>query len=771
MVKLLRLNASQFKRLKFDRPLEFREGVTLITGLNEMGKSSVLDAILYALFGRVIRPPGRAKNVDIVAYNEQEATVWLEFEVGAHRFRVVRRVHRTKPSRARLDEVLPNGDLKPLATEARKVTEEVEKLLGGITFDELVSSTVVAQKDLNRLIQQRSDDRRKVINVFLNLDSFNVVLEDLHEERKELEGTGLARPGKLNIEQERLHTLEKELQEFQRREKEIISLTGENAKLTGELEALQTKYVTAKRLQEVLAAYDGVTRRRKELEAQLRIKRHTLETHQNEIANLEQQIQTATRQLEAYAGLNEAEATLTQLPPMLEDIRGLQAKLRDEVAHQNRLEEEVANLQSALAGFDPQALQKLRAGSRKTKPYAAGVILAFLSAFVAYVVALPAVAALLGATGVILAVVLGISVARVSRLAALEGLLGRAELLEGKRKDLEQAKKTVDLVQTQKAALETEILRRCESVSRYAPLLQEQRQKGVLSVAEAMLEEVSQERKTADALSSSLNTLRNQLEGAAQRLDVPSLQADMAQLEQNLATVLLPSLPDGVEFSIELLQKTVEEQEALGRQISSAETQVVANTQRIEENQRFVLEQGDLGTHVEAQQTLVHGLRRRSWIVRNAIEAVEKTAEALRNRVRPGVEQYMAHILPAITAGRYRAVRLDDDYNLQVWDPEAGEFRAKEVFSGGTEDQFLLAMRLAFALALLPEVKGRKPEFLFLDEPLGSADEVRRSGILEYLTTGLAESFKQIFLISHVAGLEEEIPNVVRLEDGRVGGV
>jgi len=29
-------------------------------------------------------------------------------------------------------------------------------------------------------------------------------------------------------------------------------------------------------------------------------------------------------------------------------------------------------------------------------------------------------------------------------------------------------------------------------------------------------------------------------------------------------------------------------------------------------------------------------------------------------------------------------------------------------------------MRLAFALVLLPEVKGMRPEFMFLDEPLGS---------------------------------------------------
>jgi len=88
----------------------------------------------------------------------------------------------------------------------------------------------------------------------------------------------------------------------------------------------------------------------------------------------------------------------------------------------------------------------------------------------------------------------------------------------------------------------------------------------------------------------------------------------------------------------------------------------------------------------------------------------------------------MSHILPIITLGRYKTVQLDEEYRLKVWDYEAGEFKERDVFSGGTEDQFLLSMTLAFALALLPEVKGMRSEFMSLDEPLGSSDEVRREG-------------------------------------------
>jgi len=136
--------------------------------------------------------------------------------------------------------------------------------------------------------------------------------------------------------------------------------------------------------------------------------------------------------------------------------------------------------------------------------------------------------------------------------------------------------------------------------------------------------------------------------------------------------------------------------------------------------------------------------------------------------VKPRVEYYMSVLLPSVTMNRYKAVRLDDDYGLFVWDSEAGEYRPREVFSGGTEDQLLLVMRLAFALALTPETKGTRPEFLFLDEPLGSSDEIRRGEIVQLLKIELAQYFKQVLLVSHVEGLEQDVDHIVRLDAGRI---
>jgi exonuclease SbcC len=102
-------------------------------------------------------------------------------------------------------------------------------------------------------------------------------------------------------------------------------------------------------------------------------------------------------------------------------------------------------------------------------------------------------------------------------------------------------------------------------------------------------------------------------------------------------------------------------------------------------------------------------------------------------------------------------------------DEVAGERRPKNVFSGGTRDQFSLALRLSFALATLPEERGSSPSFIFLDEPIGAFDEERRNALIELLTVGeISESFDQIFIISHFSELEDVFEYKIKMDGGKV---
>jgi exonuclease SbcC len=245
-------------------------------------------------------------------------------------------------------------------------------------------------------------------------------------------------------------------------------------------------------------------------------------------------------------------------------------------------------------------------------------------------------------------------------------------------------------------------------------------------------------------------------------------QLDTATVEKKLKNTLLPPLAEGVEFSPKLLDEASQMRDSLNESVSRVKTQIEESMTRIIELKEFLEENKGLAEQVDEQKRKVLLLQKQLAVVKYSIKGLEQTSESLRNRVKPQVERYMSQILPVITSGRYKAVQLEDDYTVRVFDPEAGEFKPKEVFSGGTEDQLLLAMRLAFALALIPQAKGRNPEFLFLDEPLGSSDKVRREGILALMHRELSQNFKQIFLISHVGDLEAEADTVIEMENGAV---
>jgi exonuclease SbcC len=164
---------------------------------------------------------------------------------------------------------------------------------------------------------------------------------------------------------------------------------------------------------------------------------------------------------------------------------------------------------------------------------------------------------------------------------------------------------------------------------------------------------------------------------------------------------------------------------------------------------------------------------RESLVRERGVEIVSVARRRIVQKVLPATMDYMRRILPTITRDRYHDAQLDaESYKIQVWDERAqggGAFKEKNIFSGGTKDQFSLALRLAFALATLPQERGAAPSFIFLDEPLGSFDDERAEALIYLLTEGeIARAFDQIFLISHVHVDERLFTHRIVLENGRV---
>jgi len=226
------------------------------------------------------------------------------------------------------------------------------------------------------------------------------------------------------------------------------------------------------------------------------------------------------------------------------------------------------------------------------------------------------------------------------------------------------------------------------------------------------------------------------------------------------------------EVSIDEENQVKEELERVSKQLYAARQQ--------EEQLATELYHSGTPLSVEECQQRVEELIEERKICEVATRLIQETHDRIARRVLPVTEQNMQTLLQQLTGGRYRDVRLTPgesngepgelDYRIRVWDAGAKRYVAKNLFSGGTRDQCSLALRLAFALATLPQELGVAPSFIFLDEPLSAFDARRAQALVELLTTGtIAQQFNQVILISHYHAFDREAFQYhVRMDAGRI---
>jgi DNA repair exonuclease SbcCD ATPase subunit len=222
-----------------------------------------------------------------------------------------------------------------------------------------------------------------------------------------------------------------------------------------------------------------------------------------------------------------------------------------------------------------------------------------------------------------------------------------------------------------------------------------------------------------------------------------------------------------------------EEEEIVVAELTKTNRELYA-TRLQENNLTTELHHPGTSLSIEECQQMVDKLREEREICLRGYKLLRETHDRIARRVLPITERNMQPLLQQLTGGRYRDVRLtpedtngqpgEMDYRIRVWDPVAGRFVAKNIFSGGTRDQCSLALRLAFALATLPQELGVAPGFIFLDEPLSAFDAQRAQALVGLLTTGtIAQQFSQVVLISHNHAFDRNAFRYhVRLEAGQI---
>jgi exonuclease SbcC len=141
---------------------------------------------------------------------------------------------------------------------------------------------------------------------------------------------------------------------------------------------------------------------------------------------------------------------------------------------------------------------------------------------------------------------------------------------------------------------------------------------------------------------------------------------------------------------------------------------------------------------------------------------------SLTARARPMLEVEASDLVRELTDGRYERMEFDDNYRVKLLDRFDDSYSI-ERFSGGESDVASLSARVALS-RIVASRGGNTLGFLVLDEVFGSLDAGRRNNVLLALER-LKRSFGQIFIISHVAEVQESalVDEVWMLEEDEEG--
>ena len=288
--------------LSYKEPVEIdftRIHVACISGSNGAGKSALLDAMTWALFGQA------RKNDETIINNSRNidaAEVTFEFEYESNIYRIIRCLRRGKTST--VDLLIWNqetGNWHPMTEKSvRQTNKRIEELLH-LDFETFINASFFLQGKADQFTSQSAGDRKKILSNILELDIWEKYQTAAAEKRRN-------QTVRLSFLENRLDEIEKELSEEPRRREVLNSLDEELKKSEEQLVIKQQAWQNAKSAETLLeshqAAYQSLLQNYeksvRQIDAQKsRLSKRTLESLSiQELLKEEPEIESGYRQLQ-----------------------------------------------------------------------------------------------------------------------------------------------------------------------------------------------------------------------------------------------------------------------------------------------------------------------------------------------------------------------------------------------------------------------------------------------------------------------------------------
>src|SRR5574343_423758 len=172
-----------FKKIRFKNFLSYgsiftelelnKEPITAILGNTGHGKSSITDAICFALFGKPFRKINKPK---LISYkNKRELVCEIEFEVNQKEYMVRRGL---KPD---IFEIYENNELINQSAAIKDYQAYLENNILGYSYSIFTQVVILSLSAYTPFIRLTSDSRRKFVETILGLDIFST-MNDIHKQ-------------------------------------------------------------------------------------------------------------------------------------------------------------------------------------------------------------------------------------------------------------------------------------------------------------------------------------------------------------------------------------------------------------------------------------------------------------------------------------------------------------------------------------------------------------------------------------------------------------
>lgn len=166
--------------------LEFDSGATVFVGDNGAGKSSIIDAIIFSLFGE--SRFGKKNKKGLIRRGANQGYAKIEFSSNGKNYQAIRKIDSKGTLTAQFAEDV-NGKLIPIAEGERKqmnesMTKHVEETLG-MDFEKLQIASIVQQGELNSIINAQPKEFKELLNAIIGIDKLDTALTSMRTVQKE----------------------------------------------------------------------------------------------------------------------------------------------------------------------------------------------------------------------------------------------------------------------------------------------------------------------------------------------------------------------------------------------------------------------------------------------------------------------------------------------------------------------------------------------------------------------------------------------------------